>query len=140
VLNGEDANHVVVTYNASHFPQYIYYPDTNTYKRWQFNGVAHIDGANGQQLEFTNLLILSLPHTYTGDAYGHMDVSSTGSGDGYYVYGGKVIPIKWAKASEDTPMKLTNTDGSQLYLNCGKTMVNIISDAMMKTLQFNAEQ
>lgn len=65
-----------------------------------------------------------------------MDVDSVGSGDGYYVSGGKYIPIKWSKASEDTPMVLTNTDGSQLLLNCGKTAVNIVSASVLKGVKF----
>lgn len=137
MTGGNEARHVIITYNNSHFPQYIYNSKTNTYKRYQFNGIAHIDGANNTQLEFTNVLILNLPHYYIGDSYGHVDVDSVGSGKGYYVSGGKYIQITWTKKSKDTPMILTNTDGSLLMMNCGKTFVNIVNDSTWNSLNLN---
>lgn len=137
MTGGNAAKHVIITYNNAHFPQYIYNSKSNTYKRYQFNGITHIDGANDTQLEFTNVLILNLPHYYTGDSYGHVDVDSVGSGKGYYVSGGKYIQITWTKKSKDTPMVLTNTDGSLLEMNCGKTFVNIVNDSVWNTLNLN---
>lgn len=137
MTGGSEARHVIITYNNAHFPQYIYNSKTNTYKRYQFNGIAHIDGANDKQLEFTNVLILNLPHYYTGDSYGHVNVDSVGSGKGYYVSGGKYISVNWSKKSKDTPMVLTNTDGSLLYMNCGKTFVNIVNESVWHSLTMN---
>lgn len=134
-LGGSAAEKVTVTYNGIYKPYYTYDASTGLYKRFQFDA-PHIDANNNEQLTFTNILILSLKHTFTGDEKGHMDVDSVGSGDGYYVSGGKYIPIKWSKASEDTPMVLTNTDGSQLLLNCGKTAVNIVSASVLKGVKF----
>jgi hypothetical protein len=83
------------------------------------------------------VLILNLPHLYTGDSYGHVDVDTVGSGNGYYIYGGKYIQIVWTKKSKDTPMLLTVADGSELKMNCGKTFVNIVSDTVWSTLTLN---
>ncbi|MDD4772773.1 MAG: DUF3048 domain-containing protein [Eubacteriales bacterium] len=137
MTGGGEARHVIITYNNAHFPQYIYNSKTDTYKRYQFNGVPHIDGANDEQLEFTNVLILNLPHSYTGDAYGHVNVDTVGSGDGYYVSGGKYIPIVWTKKSKDIAMMLTNIDGSPLLMNCGKTFVNIVNQSAWNGLTLN---
>ncbi len=137
MTGGSEARHVIITYNNSHFPQYIYNSKTNTYKRYQFNGVAHIDGATGTQLEFTNVLILNLPHEYTGDSYGHVNVNSVGSGKGYYISAGRSIPIFWNKKSKDIPMVLTKTDGNPLLMNCGKTFVNIVNNSVYDSLCLN---
>lgn len=137
MTGGNEARHVIITYNNSHFPQYIYISKTGTYKRYQFNGIAHMDGANDTQLEFTNVLILNLQHYYTGNSYGHVNVDSVGTGKGYYVSGGKYIQITWTKKSKDTPMILTNTDGSLLMMNCGKTFVNIVNDSAWSSLNLN---
>ena len=137
MTGGGDAKHVIITYNSSHFPQFIYSAGSKIYRRYQYNGMPHIDGGTDLQLEFKNVLILNMPHSYTGDSYGHIDVDTVGSGDGYYISEGKYIPIKWSVAANDRPMVLTNADGSLLYMNCGKTFVNIVSDSVFKTLEMD---
>lgn len=135
--DGMDAKHVIITYTASQFPQYIYNPKTNTYLRYQFAGDAHVDGETGDQLEFTNLIILVCKHTSLNDDAGRIAVETTGSGSGYYIYGGKYIQINWEKADHATPMKLTDSLGNELKLNCGKTMINIISPEAERSLVLN---
>ncbi len=134
---GGDAKHVIITYNSSHFPQFIYTPSSETYKRFQYNGMPHMDGGNDIQLEFTNVLILNMVHSYSGDSYGHIYVETVGSGDGYYISGGKYIPIKWSTEANDRPMILTNTDGTLLYMNCGKTFVNIVNENTFSSVNMN---
>lgn len=137
MTGGETAKHVIIHYNTSHFPQYIYNSLTNTYKRYQYNGIAHIDAATGETLEFTNILILSLPHTSRNDEKNHIDVDTVGSGDGWYVSGGKAIKIKWEKKNLDIPMVLYNADGTLLKMNCGKTFVNIVPTYSFSKIEIN---
>ena len=137
---GGEARHVIITYTSSHYPQYIYNEKTNTYARYQFKGEAHIDGATGETLTFTNVLVIACTHTNTNDSYNHIDVDTVGSGDGYYIYGGKYIKIKWSKADEDTPIQLFNEDGTPLQMNCGKTFVNIVSPAVYSKIQLNYQK
>ncbi len=132
-----DAKHVIITYNSGQFPQFIYNSATKTYKRWQLRGEAHIDGATGEQLEVTNLLILVCDHGSYNDDYGRITVDTTGTGTGYYVYGGKYMPIKWSKATRDSQISFTDTKGNQLKINPGKTFVSIISPYVEDTLQLN---
>lgn len=132
-----DARHVIITYTSGQFPQFIYDASTKTYKRLQFRGEAHIDGATGEQLAFTNLLILVCDHGSYNDDYGRITVDTTGTGNGYYVYGGKYMEIRWSKATRDSQISYTDTDGNPLMLNPGKTFISIISPAVEGTLRLN---
>jgi len=132
--DGMDAKHIVITYTGSQFPQYIYNPETKTYLRYQFKGEKHIDGETGEQLEFTNLIILVCKHTNLNDEAGRIAVGTTGSGAGYYITHGKYIPITWEKADAATPVTLKDTLGNEIELNCGKTMINVISPEVERTL------
>jgi len=131
------ATHVIIPYNSAQFPQYIYNSKTRLYKRYQFNGVEHIDGADGSQLAFTNVLVVVCRHYDTNDEKGHVNVDTTGSGEGFYITGGKYIKIKWSKATADTPISFTYENGTPVTLNCGKTMINIVSPSVAENIVFN---
>ncbi|MCL2519085.1 MAG: DUF3048 domain-containing protein [Oscillospiraceae bacterium] len=138
IISGNNlARHVIIPYNNSQFPQYIYNSRTKTYLRYQFNGMAHMDASNDTQLEFNNIILLVCTHGDLNDDKGRIGVYTTGSGDGYYIYGGKYEKIKWSKATRDSVISLTNTDDTPLVINCGKTAVNIISPGVEKVLELN---
>lgn len=137
-LSGNNyARHVIIPYNTVQFPQYIYQPKTNTYLRYQYNGQAHMDSVNSQQLEFTNVILLVCEHGDLNDDKGRIGILMTGTGDAYYVYGGKYEKIQWSKETRDSQIVLTNTDGSPLIMNCGKTAINVISPSVNEQLILN---
>ena len=131
------ARHLIIPYNSAQFPQYIYQPNTNTYLRYQYNGIAHIDGVTNTQLEFTNVILLVCEHGDLNDAKGRIGIHMTGTGTAYYVYGGKYEKLKWSKDTRDSQIVLTNLDGTPLIMNCGKTAVNVISPSVEEYLTFN---
>jgi Protein of unknown function (DUF3048). len=136
-LTDGTAKHIIIPYNNYTFPQYIYRPASGVYSRYQFNGKQHIDGETGEILTFTNILVLACKHTYSGDSYGHIDVDTTGSGDGYYFTQGTYAKIRWSKATVDEPFVLTYPNGSVLYLNCGKTFINIVDPNVFANITLN---
>ena len=136
--NGMDAPHVQIPYTASHYPQFVYHADTQTYYRYQFKGVLHIDGATNEPLTFTNVLILSCPHVSLNDSKYHIDVKTEGEGDGYYITMGKCVPIRWEKETVDSPLSLTYADGTPVLLNCGKTFVNVVSPNAFSKITMDA--
>ena len=117
-----------------HQPRYEYDKETNKYKRWQFIDWAHIDGTTGEQISFTNVLVIACPHELRHDEKNHINVYTTGSGDGLFISGGKYISIKWTKDGVDEPLHLFREDGSPLLLNCGTTFVNIMSPDTMAAM------
>ncbi|MBQ8815740.1 MAG: DUF3048 domain-containing protein [Lachnospiraceae bacterium] len=91
----------------------------------------HIDGANGQQLAFTNLIIQSCEYAVR-DAKGYLWFQTIDSGrDAWYVTQGKMIKCTWEKESEYGATRYYDEDGNEITLNTGKTMVLIIEDGDM---------
>ncbi len=130
VPEGESGEYVRVTYNAGHRPYFEYNDDDGLYYRYQFKGEKHIDKGTNKQLAFTNVFVLYMSTINTGDSYKHVNVITTGSGEGYYFTMGKYIPIRWEKAGVDIPMKLYTADGEELLINRGKTFFQICSTQM----------
>lgn len=125
-LDGQPADAVRMSYIQYQTTEYIYDYNSETYLRYQY-GAEHIDGTNGEQLKFANLLVLVMDHQNSGDSYNHMYIGTTGTGRGYYCTGGKMIEINWSRSNENDPMVITDKDGNVLLMNKGKTMINIIS-------------
>ena len=136
-LNGEAATHIKVPYRSNRISEYEYDAATGKYKRFQYNHKEHIDGTTNEQLTFENIIILNVPHRNTGDSYGHLDVTTVGEGNGWYITGGKRIAIKWAKPSQDEAMTLTDTEGNPLIVNQGKTVINITDNGVYSSVTFN---
>ena len=132
-----EALHVIIPYNASHFPQYIYDTETGLYARYQFKGDKHIDGTTGEQLKFNNILIIACPHYDSNDEKGHIDINTVGKGDGYYISNGGYRKITWSKTSKNAPMVFFTEDGDELPMNVGKTMVNVVSPKVLKSTELN---
>lgn len=132
-----EAPHVIVPYTSYHFPQYIYDAGTKLYSRYQYKGQEHIDGETGEILQFKNILILCCTHTNTNDEKNHIDVDPVGEGEGYYISNGGYRKIRWVKSTNDSVMVLYDSEGNELQMNVGKTMVNVVSPAVMSGLKFN---
>ncbi len=135
-LNGSEAKCVYLPFSTYQHPYLKYDAESNTYKRWQYNE-PHIDKATGEQLKFTNILVLFCYQSGAVDSYGHINVDFTGTGEGYYITGGQKIDIKYTKADGDTPMKLYNKDGSPLEINRGKTYVAVMGNSAKGQVQLN---
>lgn len=104
--------------------------DETTNKYWKsYNGKPQIDGKTGNQLSFTNVLVLETK--IKGAANGiHHDVDWHG-GEGYYVSNGAMQKITWSKESEESRLMLYDENGNELVLNRGKSYiaVNYIGEA-----------
>ena len=49
-------------------------------------------------------------------------MSTTGTGTGYHISGGKYIPITWKKDDVNSPQRFYDQDGNELKLSVGKTL------------------
>ena len=110
--------------NASKSTSFTYHADTGKYTAVQYKG-DYKDGATGEPVPFSNLLILSADMK-TVDSYGRLAVDLIGSGTGYFVTGGKYVPIKWARSDINSCFTYTLEDGTALNLSRGTTYVGVI--------------
>lgn len=98
---------------------------TGKYLREQA-GAAHIDTANGEQLSFSNVLLLfhnvNYYHSATETTFS-LDTES--GGDGYCYTGGGVTPIHWSYNADGT-LSITDDNGDSILLNRGKTYIGML--------------
>jgi hypothetical protein len=137
-LEGNDANCVYLPFSYYQAPYLKYNAASDTYLRWQYKK-PHAD-KEGNQLQFSNILVIFCHHTGALDNKGRIEVTTTGEGEGYYINGGKYIDIKYSKAGVDAPIVLTNTDGTPLVMNTGKTYVAIFNSANKANINMNYDK
>ncbi len=88
-------------------------------------GQPHIDGSNGEQLSFSNLLILYVKEKVV-DEEGRLNIDINSEGTGVYICAGKCIDINWSKA-KDGAMFCFTCNGEDLKLNPGKTHISLFN-------------
>ena len=104
--------------------EFVYNPATRAYDRYQ-NGEVYVDLETGNTVGFTNVLIQKTSIELGEDGL-HMNIRTIGSGQGYYLTGGKMFEVTWEKKSQDEETRWYGADGQELILNPGTTWINVI--------------
>jgi hypothetical protein len=133
-LSGGTATHCILTYSVFQQVQMIYSRSENVYYRYQYGTKPHLDAETGEQLHFANVFVLFAEQSrIPGDEEGRLSVSLTGSGTGYYLYGGKYSEIAWSRESDVSPFTFTLAGGGALTVNCGKTFISVVDSSLRGT-------
>lgn len=114
-------------------PYFEYNEEDGLYYRYQF-GAPHMDAATDSQLTFKNILIQYCDYTVL-DEYDHLEYAINSTNQGYYITNGKAIPVTWTKSGDLAPTKFYDTNGNEISLNTGKTMVCVIGSGSTVNLQ-----
>ncbi|MCL2563524.1 MAG: DUF3048 domain-containing protein [Oscillospiraceae bacterium] len=122
---GEAAYEVSVRFSNVKTGVFTFDEDTGLYRVSQF-GQPHIDGNTDEQIEVANVLVLFASFRVM-DNEGRLDVDLNLGGEGYFISGGRAVPIRWSKGGYDAPFVYTLMDGSPLELTIGRTYVNIVN-------------
>lgn len=108
-----------------------YDEETETYYRSQYlsggTDGPHIDGANDEQLSFSNILVQRIKQEDIGEGYLAMQCNDT-TMDGWFFTRGKGIHITWEKTADYGSTRFYDDNQLQVELNTGKTMILIIRD------------
>lgn len=83
-----------------------------------------MDDDAGVQMTFKNLLFLTSDVSVI-DSAGRLRVRTTGTGEGWFVCGGKCVEITWERESNTDPFRYYLKDGTPLELGVGTTYVGI---------------
>lgn len=118
------ANNLEMSYSYYQTRGYAYDPNNKFYLRYM-NGQPHIDADSKEQLHYKNIIV-AYANNYQLDSYGRQDVTTTGTGQGYYLTNGYALPIIWTKESRSSKTKYTYTDGTEIVLNDGNTFIQIV--------------
>lgn len=132
-LEGESAKTVQVNFGTGYakVTKFAYDETAGNYTTTLLNQARGeedwIDAGSDEVLRFENLLILYAKKSYAPNATaGNVLHELVGENTGYYISGGKVVPIKWTRAAEDAPFSYTLEDGTPLSVIPGKTYVGVV--------------
>ena len=123
-VSGETANQITITFRLNDRTKdtvMTYNSETDSYVYSQY-GKVMTDSNSGGQEAFTNVFVI-LAETYNEGVY-HIPVI-LGSGDGYYAYGGQMVPIKWTRETDNDPFRFTLEDGTVLTQAVGNNYIAI---------------
>ena len=95
------ASSVNVSFGGLKDTGFAYDLSSGCYTARQYN-TDLIDGTTKETVPFKNLLVL-FDDTKILDDYGRRSVDLTGSGSGYFICGGKSVPIKWSHVAVNSP-------------------------------------
>lgn len=131
-LNGQSAKSISLHFNSANGKGSLFSYDEKQglYNMTQeFYGkhlLSQVDGNNNKEVTFRNVLVLRAVTTLHSDGT-HVLAQLTGEGTGYFACGGKMVPIKWSRPTEDAPFAYTLEDGTPITLGVGHTYVGIVS-------------
>ena len=127
-VNGEAASTVNISlrFDASRKDTIMKYnADLDRYEFWQYNRKM-TDIASGKAEAFKNVIVMKTEIYLNGK---YQMASFTKGGDGYFACGGKLVPIKWSCASEESPIEFFLAGGTPLELERGNTYIAIAPKA-----------
>ena len=128
LTDGETANEITIKFKTSgKTTTFIYDAETGLYTRNQY-GQECVDGNNQQLDAVKNVITLYTKQWYCSQGHGHHYYDTIGSGEGYAAVNGKIVPIKWSRASVDDPYIYTLADGSALELDVGRSYISIVGE------------
>lgn len=127
------ASSIEIPYSNYQTRSYIYDENNKYYLRFM-NGIPHTDADSKMQYHYKNIIIAYV-NNYQLDSYGRQDLSTTGTGQGYYITNGYALPINWTKSSRHDKTKYTYSNGEEITLNDGNTFVQIVPSNRQVTIQ-----
>jgi len=126
IYNSKDCTYIDLPFPHNQ-SELTYDEEENVYLYSEY-GMAHIDPENDdKQLSFTNV-ILQCAEVNVLDANGYMEFKLyKESGKGYYISGGKAIPVTWEKGTDTERTIFYDSNGDEITLNTGKTYIGLVS-------------
>lgn len=121
---GSDCTQVDVQFGAQS-SAFTYDAEKKVYLK-QINGTPQADGKTGEQLAFTNVLVLETEISVR-DEVGHKKIDWDGGANakGYYISNGGVQEIHWSKDenNEESYLRFYDLNGNEIKINRGKSYI-----------------
>ncbi len=127
--SGQEALDIFIKFASSGSTSgFLYNKEAAVYNRMRM-GKPHIDRNTEEQVKATNIIVQEVASPrIENDTEGRRNLKNIGSGKGYFITGGKVVPIKWSKKARDAQTLYTTEDGKPIVLNPGQTWIEFVQD------------
>lgn len=127
------AKELSITYSSDEVRTYSYDKTSEYYLRYS-NGMPQLDRRTDKQLHYKNIIIQRVPNK-TLDSEGRQEVTTTGTGKGYFITNGEYLPITWSKSTRESKTVYYYEDGTEITLNDGNTFVQIVPTESKITIE-----
>lgn len=107
-------------------PYFVYNAEDGQYYRYQYDE-KHIDDQNNEQLHCSNIIIQFVNASIYPDGKS-LDMTLTGSGEGWFVTKGKAEKVTWKKEQALGQTKYFDKEGNEITLNTGKTWICMVQN------------
>ena len=124
---GSSATGASIAYSSIQASDFKYNPETGLYDKSGAVTLSKGGGISASQ-SFANIVVLFCNATIkeTAGNSNELELDTVSGGKGIALTGGTYCDIKWSRSAKDGSLKLTHTDGSQLYLNRGRTYIGLM--------------
>lgn len=108
---------------------FAYNAETARYYKTEY-GNPQMDEAVGEQVSYTNVLLLSCPVSLKADGLvSHFDFTA---GEGFYLTRGGMQKVTWEKGVVENPLTVYAADGSELAVNVGTSYIAFVEDRVLE--------
>jgi hypothetical protein len=139
-VEGKLATEIRVEYSFLIFHKWVYDGKQNKYLRFQepadydhLSGqksyIPHMDAASGEQLSATNIVVITVPHSYyvKSSTTEILNISLHNSGEATVFRDGYAYSTYWERSESSGVLKLFDLDGNPFPLKPGQTWYQVIS-------------
>ena len=123
-LEGSVLTSIEIPYSNSEVRSYTYDSENGYYLRYM-NGIPHTDRDSKEQYHYKNIIIMKVNNT-TLDSDGRQDLDTVGTGEGYYITNGYMMPITWEKDSRSGKTRYTYSNGKEIEVSDGNTFIQVM--------------
>lgn len=124
-MKEHQCSEVTLSYFPSYRVQMQYAPDSDCYFVLR-NGEFVIDENNKENVTPRNIIIQLAPSKVAGPKE-TLAMDTIGSGKGYFLSMGKMIPITWEKTDAASPTRFHTEEGKELLLHPGMTWIAVVN-------------
>lgn len=107
---------------------FAYNTDAARYYKTEY-GNPQMDEATGEQVSYTNLLLLSCPVSLKADGLvSHFDFTA---GEGFYLTQGGMQKVTWTKGVVEEPLSVYDETGEELAVNVGTSYIAFVDERVL---------
>ena len=140
----KEANTVTIPYGSNpNITTFKYNEETKMYTRYEA-GKKCLDHKTKEEVTTKNIIVEKLEYKMCDDNY-YWDLSTIGSGEGYYITNGHAVPITWSKSSRSSKTKYTykagtvingkNVGGQEISVSDGRTYIEVQTTEQKLTIE-----
>lgn len=121
-----ETKEIFIDYKSNNTTKYVYDSENKVYNRYK-DGKKHIDETDSKAIVAKNIIIQKAS-TKIIDSYGRLEMSTVGTGNGFYITNGKREKITWSKKDRKARTKFYDENKQEIKFNPGVTWFQLVDN------------